>query len=106
MPNSIFNIDATEDEVKERIKKIPAESTAGTHWNEEQTVRRFGIFKQNNEGKKWVEFFEGKTDVKNVAFEYADPNEFIQFVERNGPLGFKARPAEEEQKPAEEVKSG
>ena len=82
MPNSIFNIDATEDEVKERIKKIPAESTAGTHWNEEQTVRRFGIFKQNNEGKKWVEFFEGKTDVKNVAFEYADPNEFIQFVER------------------------
>ena len=34
MPNSIFSIDASEDEVKERLKKLAPETTEGTHWNE------------------------------------------------------------------------
>ena len=48
LPTSVFSIEAVEDEVKERVKKMAPETTEGTHWNEEQTVRRFAAFKQQN----------------------------------------------------------
>jgi adenylate kinase len=34
IPNSCFLIESTEEEIKDRLKKLPAEETQGTHWNE------------------------------------------------------------------------
>lgn len=64
------------------MKALPAEVTEGTHWTEEQTVRRFGVYNKQNEVKKWWTFFQGKTDVKQVAPNYTDPTQFIEFIER------------------------
>lgn len=64
------------------MKTLLAEVIEGTHWTEEQTVRRFGAYNKQNEGKKWWNFFLGKTDVKQVAPNYADPAQFIEFIER------------------------
>lgn len=48
LPNSVFSVEAAEDEAKERVKKLPAEATEGTHWTEEQTVRRFAAYNKQN----------------------------------------------------------
>jgi hypothetical protein len=45
-------------------------------------VRRFGVYNKQNEGKKWWAFFQGKTDIKQVAPNYTDPAQFIEFIER------------------------
>lgn len=31
-PNSVFSLEANEEETKERVKKLPADVVEGTHW--------------------------------------------------------------------------
>lgn len=33
-PNSVFNLEANEEETKDRVKKLPADVSEGTHWSE------------------------------------------------------------------------
>ena len=76
-------MDSTEDEVKERLKKIPIEETQGTHWNEEATNRRLVTHKKNLEGTHLRKFFEDSgVDIKNLPFTWSDKQELIKFVER------------------------
>jgi hypothetical protein len=48
LPNSVFSVEAAEDETKDRVKKLPADVIEGTHWTEEQTVRRFAAYNKQN----------------------------------------------------------
>lgn len=83
LPNSCFFVESTEEEVKERLKKLPAEETQGTHWNEEATNRRLTTHKKNLEGTHIRKFFEDSgVDVKSLPFTWSDSKELIQFVER------------------------
>ena len=82
-PNSVFIIEANEEEVKERVKNIPAETKEGTHWNEDATIRRFQAYTKYNEEEGSIDsFFNGKVDVKKVEFSYEGTNQFVEFVER------------------------
>lgn len=78
----MFSIEASEEESKERVKKLPIEVSEGTHLTEEHTVRRFSVYHKQNEGKKWNSFFSGKVDIKQVPFQYTDSSQFIEFIER------------------------
>ena len=61
---------------------MPPETTEGTHHTEEHAVRRFGIHNELNKDEKWHSFFDGKVDIHNVPFEFADAADCIAFVER------------------------
>lgn len=80
LPNSVFAVEGSEEEAKDKVKKLGAEITEGTHWNEEQTLRRFNVYQKQNQSKKWSAFFTGKVDIKQVTANYSDTAQFIQFV--------------------------
>ena len=85
LPNSGFYIEATEEEVKERVKKMGQEGVKDSHWTDEATVRRLGAHKANTDGNRHIlEFFkESKIDNKKLPFNQGEPKpDLISFVER------------------------
>lgn len=69
--------------MKDRLKKLPVETTQGTHWTEEATNRRLQLHKKNTEGKPLIKFFEeNNVDCKSIPLNWTNNADLIQFVER------------------------
>jgi len=91
VPEFVIKLEASEQFLKNRIKKLPEEDVENTHYTEEGMQRRLNIYNKNNisEGGSSVlsTFFkENNIDILNVNVESL-PNEEIFdtikiFVER------------------------
>ncbi|CAI2387186.1 unnamed protein product [Moneuplotes crassus] len=48
LPKVFINLTGDLDEIKARVKELPEEKTAGSHWDDAGLDRRNGVYKENN----------------------------------------------------------
>ena len=104
-PEHVIWIKATIEQLKARIKELPSELTEGTHYTEDQTIRRFNLYKEQNLNDKnpnppvheWYRQQESELlDTEANVPEKDQLERMLNYINRNGLAGNYLNVEEEE----------
>ena len=76
LPKILFNLTGDQEEIKNRVKELPEEKTAGTHWDDAGLDRRNEIYNANNTRAE-----EGEED-KKLFIDFFTENS-IKVIDQN-----------------------
>jgi adenylate kinase len=94
LPQYVINLMADDEFLRQKMKEMPEEKKAGTHYTDDQMVRRLKAFREHNQeesGSQTIDFFvsacgedkvlqEQVTDIENEKFIV----DLKQFIEQGG----------------------